>query len=54
MSQLYKYVGITRQAIDQYRHRQDVFDNRVLCLLLEAEELRKEHPGCGLEKCIIP
>ena len=50
MSQLYKYVGITRQAIDQYRHRQDVFDNRVLCLLLEAEELRKEHPGCGLEK----
>ena len=50
MSQLYKYVGITRQAIDQYRHRQDVFDNRVLCLLSEAEELRKEHPGCGLEK----
>ena len=50
MSQLYKYVGITRQAIDQYHHRQDVFDNRVLCLLLEAEELRKEHPGCGLEK----
>jgi len=50
MSQLYKYVGITRQAIDQYRHRQDVFDHRVLCLLSEAEELRKEHPGCGLEK----
>src|SRR6187551_1439892 len=50
MSQLYKYVGITRQAIDQYRRRQDVFDNRVLCLLSEAEELRKEHPGCGLEK----
>ena len=50
MSQLYKYVGITRQAIDQYRRRQDVFDNRVLCLLSEVEELRKEHPGCGLEK----
>jgi putative transposase len=50
MNQLYKYVGITRQAIDQYRHRQNVFDNRVLCLLSEAEELRKEHPGCGLEK----
>ena len=50
MSQLYKYVGITRQAIDQYRRRQDVFDNKVLCLLSEVEELRKEHPGCGLEK----
>lgn len=50
MSQLYKYVGITRQAIDQYRRRQDVFDSSVLCLLSEAEELRKEHPGCGLEK----
>jgi transposase InsO family protein len=50
MSQLYKYVGITRQAIDQYRRRQEVFDNRVLGLLSEAEELRKEHPGCGLEK----
>ncbi len=50
MSQLYKYVGITRQALDQYRRRQDVFDNRVLCLLEEVEELRKEHPGCGLEK----
>jgi putative transposase len=50
MSQLYKYVGITRQAIDQYRRRQDVFDSRVLGLLSEAEELRKEHPGCGLEK----
>ena len=50
MSQLYKYVGITRQALDQYRRRQDVFDNRVLCLLAEVEELRKEHPGCGLEK----
>jgi putative transposase len=50
MSQLYKYVGITRQAVDQYSRRQNVFDDRVLCLLSEVEELRKEHPGCGLEK----
>lgn len=50
MSQLYKYVGITRQAIDQYCRRQDTFDNKVLCLLSEVEELRKEHPGCGVEK----
>ena len=50
MSQLHKYVGITRQAIDQYCKRQDAFDNKVLCLLSEVEELRKEHPGCGVEK----
>ena len=50
MSQLYKYVGITRQAIDQYSNRQTTFDNKVLCLLSEVEELRKEHPGCGVEK----
>ncbi len=50
MSQLYNYVGITRQAIAQYCKRQNAFDNKVLCLLSEVEELRKEHPGCGIEK----
>ncbi len=50
MSRLYKYVGVTRQAISQYCIRQEAFDNRVLCLLSEVEELRKEHPGCGVEK----
>ena len=50
MNQLYKYVGITRQAISQYSSRQDTFDNKVFCLLSEVEELRKEHPGCGVEK----
>lgn len=50
MSQLYKYIGVTRQAIAQYRRRQEVFDHKVFCLLAEAEELRKEHPGCGVEK----
>jgi putative transposase len=50
MSQLYNYIGVTRQAIDQYRNRQDAFDKSVLCLLSEVEELRKEHPGCGVEK----
>ena len=34
----------------QYDQRQRVFDDKVLCLLSEAEELRKEHPGCGVEK----
>jgi hypothetical protein len=50
MSQLYNYIGITRQAIAQYSKRQTAFDDKVLCLLSEVEELRKEHPGCGVEK----
>lgn len=50
MSQLYNYIGITRQAIAQYSKRQTAFDDKVFCLLSEVEELRKEHPGCGVEK----
>ncbi|MDE3183908.1 MAG: IS3 family transposase [Bacteroidota bacterium] len=50
MSQLYKYVGITRQAIDQYGKRQQIFNKKLLYLLSEVEELRKDHPGCGVEK----
>ena len=50
MNQLYKYEGITRQAIDQYGKRQQLFNKKLLCLLSEVEELRKDHPGCGVEK----
>lgn len=50
MNQLYQYIGVTRQAIDQYGKRQAVFDHKVICLLSEVEELRREHPGCGVEK----
>lgn len=50
MNQLYEYVGVTRQAIAQYGKRQDAFDSKVISLLSEVEELRKEHPGCGVEK----
>lgn len=50
MSQLYKYVGISRQSVAQYSYRQFAFDSKVLCLLADVEELRREHPGCGIEK----
>ncbi|MEO5967225.1 MAG: IS3 family transposase [Ferruginibacter sp.] len=50
MTELYKYIGISRQAVAQYSSRQFAFDNNVLCLLSEVEELRIEHPGCGVEK----
>ena len=50
MNQLYQNIGISKQAVDQYSKRQAVFDRRFSQLILEADELRAEHPGCGVEK----
>ena len=50
MSQLYQSVGISKQAIHQYSKRQTIFDYKVSQLILEVDELRAEHPGCGVEK----
>lgn len=50
MNQLYKTIGISKQAVIQYAKRQAVFDSRVSQLILEADDLREDHPGCGVEK----
>lgn len=50
MNQLYKTIGISKQAVHQYFKRQQIFDANLLQLVVEAEELRAEHPGCGVEK----
>lgn len=50
LNQLYKEVGVSKQAVHQYAVRQDVFNEQTMQLLEEAEELRSEHPGCGVEK----
>ena len=50
MNKLYKEIGISKQAVSQYAKRQKLFDYNVHNLIVEAEELRKEHPGCGVEK----
>jgi transposase InsO family protein len=50
LNQLYTAVGISKQAVYQYQKRQEVFDRKMLQLTIEADELRKEHPGCGVEK----
>ncbi len=36
--------------MQQYEYRQNIFDEKVRVLMLEAHELRNEHPGCGVEK----
>ncbi|MBA6153416.1 hypothetical protein [Gelidibacter maritimus] len=50
MNQLYHTIGISKQAVSQYARRQAVFDGRVSQLILEADDLREDHPGCGVEK----
>lgn len=50
MNQLYQTIGISKQAVNQYARRQAVFDGRVSQLILEADDLREDHPGCGVEK----
>lgn len=50
LNQLYTTVGISKQAVSQYDARQKIFDKKVARMILEADELREEHPGCGVEK----
>lgn len=50
MNTLYKTIGITKQAVTQYAKCQQQFDHKVERLILEADELRADHPGCGVEK----
>lgn len=46
----YKSVGISKQAVHQYAKRQLDFDQKVEQLIIETDELRAAHPGCGVEK----
>ena len=50
MNQLYREIGISKQAVYRYAARQATFDSNMQQLTLEAEELREAHPGCGVEK----
>ena len=50
MNQLYQVIGISKQAVYQYQKRQAVFDQQLSQLILEADDLRFDHPGCGVEK----
>lgn len=50
MNAFYKVIGISKQAVVQYERRQDTFDKKIMALMIEADELRAAHPGCGVEK----
>lgn len=53
MNELYKVVGVSKQAVHQQSRRQAIFDNKVLELVRAAEDLREQHPGCGVEKMYV-
>ena len=50
MNQLYEGIGISKQAVHQYARRQTLFDHRLMELMSEADDIRRDHPGCGVEK----
>jgi putative transposase len=50
LNMLYRILGISRQAVHQQKLKQDEFDNKLSDLLIEVDELRSAHPGCGVEK----
>lgn len=50
LNQFYEVIGLSKQSVFQYLARQHAFNEKVLNLQVEVDELRMEHPGCGLEK----
>lgn len=49
MNSLYQTIGISKQGVHACAKRQKAFENQIASLMLEAERLREEHPGCGVE-----
>lgn len=50
MNALFQSIGISKQAVYQQAQRQARFDKQLHILVREADDLRREHPGCGVEK----
>jgi transposase InsO family protein len=50
LNSLYTEIGISKQAVAQYDKRQISFDDNMLNLIELGDLIRKEHPGCGVEK----
>ena len=50
MNQLYATIGISKQAVHKQMKQKTYFEDNVIELITKADELRKQHPGCGVEK----
>lgn len=50
MNQLYKAIGISKQAVHKRDRLQSEYDRKMIALIARADQLRTAHPGCGVEK----
>ncbi len=50
MNRLYKVVGISKQAVYKQEKKQAILDKKISELVYQAELIRSDHPGCGVEK----
>jgi transposase-like protein len=50
LNSLYSSIGISKQAVYKYHRCQVEIDLKVSTLLPLADKIRKEHPGCGVQK----
>src|SRR5690554_2622251 len=50
LNALYRVVGVSKQSVHQAKQRQVRFDQELSQLVGLADQLKDEHPGCGVEK----
>lgn len=50
MKSILAIAGVSRQAVHKHFAQDAFYQEKLSCLILEVDILRKEHPGCGVEK----
>jgi len=50
LNTLYTVAGVSKQAVHKHFKRKKMFEEKLESLIWEVIELRKDHPGIGLEK----
>jgi putative transposase len=50
MNAVYKFGGVSKQAVHKHLHAQADWSEDVRELQVQVDEVRSVHPGCGLEK----
>lgn len=50
MNELYRTLGVSKQAVYQALKRQAEFDMELMELIALADRIKDAHPGCGVEK----
>jgi len=50
MKSVLQVAGLSRQAVHKHHKQQAAFNLKLSALILDADILKDEHPGCGVEK----